>query len=397
MKGDSRPMGSPVGRDILKRTGKRVLPPRLYDIAATWSSSREQGRLKLKALLLEYPVASLGPILPWLYPGFLSIALTTRCNLRCFICRRENHVGENLPFENLALLAPAIRHARTIDLTGWGECFVYPRFKDALRYIYSLNPRESLIQITTNGTLLTGEAAVLLGRGLRTLIISLNSANPETYNRDMKFGEFGSTLRHIREFMGALPVEGRGKVQLHFVAHAGNYLEIPDFVLLASELGIRTVTIGQYLVDLREHVPYALLSVREGYNGVVRRARELARNAGVDFHAPRFFEKSAVSPASECLDPVNACYVEVDGQVGPCCFCGSYRIGNVYKEGFQAVWFGREYRRLRRKRHLPACRVCTPHLPLDDPGAHCTAYFKEREGFPEGSTPERADKGGIDE
>lgn len=388
-------MGNPVVRDILKRAGKRVLPPRLYDIAATWVSSREQGRLKLKALLLEYPVAPLSLLLPWLYPGFLSIALTTRCNLRCFICRRENHVGENLPFENLARLALAIRNARTIDLTGWGECFVYPRFKEVLRYIYSLNPKENLIQITTNGTLLTGEAAALLGRGLRTLIISLNAATPETYNRDMKFGEFGSTLRHIREFMEALPVEDRGKVQLHFVAHTGNYLEIPNFVLLARDLGIGTVTIGQYLVDLREHVQYALLSVREEYNDVVRRARELARNADVAFYAPRFFEESAVAPASECLDPVNACYVGVDGQVAPCCFCGSYRIGNVYKEGFQEVWFGREYRRLRRKRYLPACRVCTPHLPLDDPGAHCTAYFKEREGFREISTPERTEKGTI--
>lgn len=389
-------MGNPAVRDILKRAGKRVLPPRLYDIAATWVSSREQGRLKLKALLLEYPAAPLAPLLPWLYPGFLSIALTTRCNLRCFICRRENHAGENLPFENLARLAPAIRNARTIDLTGWGECFVYPRFQDAVRYIRSLNPREGLIQITTNGTLLTRDSAALLGRGLRTLIVSLNAATPETYNRDMQFGEFGATLRRIREFMEALPAEDRGKVQLHFVAHAGNYREIPDFVLLARDLGIGTVTIGQYLVDLREHVPHALLSVREGYNDAVGRARESARDAGVAFHAPTFFDAGAVPPASECLDPVNACYVEVDGQVGPCCFCGSYRVGNVYKEGFRAVWFGKEYRRLRRKRHLPACRACTPHLPLDDPGAHFTAYFKERERVREIPAPERADKRGAD-
>jgi MoaA/NifB/PqqE/SkfB family radical SAM enzyme len=377
-------------RDILKRVGKRVLSPRLYDIAATWVNSREQGRLKLKALLLEYPVSPLRLLLPWLYPGFLSISLTTRCNLRCFICRRENHVGENLPFGNLARLATAIRHARTIDLTGWGECFVYPRFRDVLRYITSLNPRENLIQITTNGTLLTGEAAALLGRGLRTLIISLNAATRETYDRDMKFGDFGATLRHIREFMEALPEEDRGKVQLHFVAHTGNYREIPDFVLLARDLGIGTVTIGQYLVDVREHVSYALLSVREEYNDAVHKARGMARDAGVAFHAPRFFEERAVAPASECLDPVNACYVEVDGQVGPCCFCGSYRIGNVYNEGFEAVWFGREYRRLRRKRYLPACRLCAPHLPLDDPGAHFTAYFKEREGVPEVSASARS-------
>ena len=41
------------------------------------------------------------------------------------------------------------------------------------------------------------------------------------------------------------------------------------------------------------------------------------------------------------------------------------------------------YRKLRKKRHLPACRSCSPLIPFDDAGAHFTAYLKEKEAFRE--------------
>jgi len=85
------------------------------------------------------------------YPSTLAIFLTTNCNLRCFICRREGFKGQNLEFENIFKLINPIRFAKTIDLTGWGEPFIYPKFVEILDFIYSINPMK-LIQITTNGT-----------------------------------------------------------------------------------------------------------------------------------------------------------------------------------------------------------------------------------------------------
>jgi len=85
------------------------------------------------------------------YPSVLAIFLTTKCNLRCLICRREGVTGENMGFENIYKLEKAIRFAQIIDLTGWGEPLIYPKFEDVLNYIFSINEGE-VIQITTNGT-----------------------------------------------------------------------------------------------------------------------------------------------------------------------------------------------------------------------------------------------------
>ena len=372
-------------KESAKGLMRRVLPERLHGLAlAGYRNVRDRlpDREKARRFLLRRPVSLMNRYPGLLYPKVLSICLTTRCNLRCFICRREDVRGQDLDFGNLPRLGNAIRHASTIDLTGWGECLVYPKFEEVLSYIFSLNKRDGLIQITSNGTLFSGKIAALLAGHLQRVTISLNAASEETYNREMKHGDFGKTMRNIRDFASALGEGDRRKINFHFVAHTENFREIPDFIRLARDTGVSSVTIGQYLVGIEEHHRFSLLNAREEYNAVLRDADRLARELGVLLNARIFFDEEATA-GFECNDPYNACFVEVDGQVGPCCFCGSFRIGNVFESGFESVWFGEEYRKLRRRRHLPACRSCSPFIPFDDPGAHFTAYLKEKEDFRE--------------
>ncbi len=376
-------MAAGTWKDDAKRILRRILPegaygPLLDSFRSVRDLACEPGRRR--DFLLAHPVSFLGRYPGFLYPGALSLCLTTRCNLRCFICRRENFRGQDLAFENLRVLRNAIRHASVIDLTGWGECLLYPRFEEVVRAVYALNERKDLIRIATNGTLLTGGLGRLLSGRLRRLVVSLNAADAETYRRDMRPGDFDRTLANVRAFLDGLAGPDRGKVALKFVAHARNFREIPEFVRLARGMGISEVTIGQYLVDIPEHHGFTLLNVRDDYNDVIGKAEALGRELGVVFVARRFGQE-APPAAFACRDPFDSCFVEVDGQVGPCCFCGTHRIGNAFKDGFEAVWFGAEYRRLRRERHLPACRTCAPFIPFDDPRAHFTAYFKEKAEF----------------
>lgn len=364
---------------------RRALPEHLHDpVLAVCRKVRDglPDREKARRFLLRCPVSLTNRYPGLLYPKVLSICLTTRCNLRCFICRREDVRGQDLDFGNLPRLKNAIRHASMIDLTGWGECLVYPKFEEVLSYIFSLNGRDGLIQITSNGTLLSGRIASLLAGHMQRVNISLNAASEETYNREMKYGDFGKTMRNIRDFASALEEADRRKINFHFVAHTENFREVPAFVRLARNHGVSSVTIGQYLVGTADHHRFALLNARAEYNAVMRDADHLARELGVLLVARRFFGKEA-NPGFECNDPYDACFVEVDGRVGPCCFCGGYRIGNVFESGFESVWFGEGYRKLRKKRYLPACRSCSPFISFDDPGAHFTAYLKEKEDFRE--------------
>jgi MoaA/NifB/PqqE/SkfB family radical SAM enzyme len=368
-----------VWRRSAKDLLRRVLPERLHGpVLAIYRKTRDRrpSGEDVRRFYLRNPVPLLGRYPGFSYPRVLSICLTTRCNLRCFICRREDFKGRDVDFASLARLADAFRHAATIDLTGWGECFLYPRLEEVLSYIYSLNGKDRLIQITSNGTLVSRRSADLLAGHIERVTFSLNAASAAVYRRETKQGDFSKTMRNIQSFASALGEEDRRRINFHFVAHTGNFREIPDFVRLARDTGVSSVTIGNYLVGIPEHCQFALINDRREYNAVLRDADLLASALGVSLSARRFFE-TAPSTGAACNDPYDACFVEVDGQVGPCCFCGSYRIGNAFESGFEPIWFGERYRRLRQTRDLPGCRSCSPFVAFDDPGAHFTAYLKE--------------------
>lgn len=354
---------------------KRVFPPDLYQMMKRYYELMSPCRL-----LHSLPY---GLMLKYQYPRMLTISLTTKCNLRCLICRREGFKGEDLIFENLYKLKNAIKYACNINLTGWGESLLYPKFEDVLNYIYSLNAKKNLINLTTNGTKLTPHIAELLNGHLKTLTVSINAATAETYNRDMKNGEFHKTLTAIRSFIAALKNEERSKVVLYFVAHTENFREIPEFVSLAHHLGVSTVTVGHYLVGTTSHSQYSLLNVKQEYNSVVKQAQILGKKLGVIVNVRRRFFSEKSRSTRECLSPFRECIVEINGDLIPCCFCGTYRIGNVYEQGFEEVWFSEAYRKFRKERVIPACKNCTPFIPLDAYDAHFTSTFKETPAFRE--------------
>jgi sulfatase maturation enzyme AslB (radical SAM superfamily) len=282
-------------------------------------------------------------------------------------------------------------------LTGWGECFLYPRFEEVLNYIYSLNPRNDLIFITTNGTRLSEHTAELLGGHLNRLIISLNAATPETYNRDMKNGNFEKTLSAVRSFLSGLNQHDRSKVELHFVAHAENLHEIVDFIVLANKLGIPAVSIGNYIISRVERFRYSLLHVREKYNVIIDRALDLASRLGITIIGRKFFteSKKEISP-DKCRLPFDKCFIQVDGSVSPCCFAGDHRMGNVYETSFEDIWFGEEYRKLREKRYLPACQRCVQFIPFDDYAAHFSEVLKKTDVFKKYKAADNFNREGVD-
>ena len=199
------------------------------------------------------------------YPKCLFITLTTRCNLRCTICDRENFKVSDLDFTNLDKLKNPIKYAKVVDLTGWGESILYQKYAEVIDYIFSLNNRRKLIAQTTNGVLAHKYASLLKGR-LQRFVISLNAATPETYNREMKGGDFNKTISSIQSFMSEITREDRKTVKLHFVTHLNNYKEMPLFVELAKSLNIPQVSFGQYMCSSIETERNTLLNVKTEYN-----------------------------------------------------------------------------------------------------------------------------------
>ncbi|NJK46856.1 GTP 3',8-cyclase MoaA [Candidatus Gracilibacteria bacterium] len=121
---------------------------------------------------------------------YLRISLLDRCNFRCQYCMPE---GAELDYilrqelltnkELVALLQEVFIPVgfKKFRLTG-GEPLLRPGVVNLVRDIASLNETEDLA-ITTNGFLLADMAQALYDAGLRRINISLDSLDPQTFDK----------------------------------------------------------------------------------------------------------------------------------------------------------------------------------------------------------------------
>jgi GTP 3',8-cyclase len=121
---------------------------------------------------------------------YLRISLIDRCNFRCQYCMPEgaelNYIlrQELLTNEELIILLKTVfipLGFRKFRLTG-GEPLIRPGVVDLVRNIASLPETEDLA-MTTNGYLLSDLAEPLYDAGLRRINISLDSLDPDIFDR----------------------------------------------------------------------------------------------------------------------------------------------------------------------------------------------------------------------
>jgi MoaA/NifB/PqqE/SkfB family radical SAM enzyme len=158
------------------------------------------------------------------------------------------------------------------------------------------------------------------------------------------------------------------------VANSENFREIKTVVALADRLGVRTVNVGNYMCAQPEHLDKTLWHVKEEYNQELLAARVVGEERKIDISGRSFFIlESEVKGPERCMAPFEDCFVEMPGTLTPCCFMGNVRMGNVYVDGFERVWFSDIMNTLRVKRDLQPCRVCTVFSPFDRKTSHISA------------------------
>jgi MoaA/NifB/PqqE/SkfB family radical SAM enzyme len=341
-----------------------------------------------KAIFDRDPNLYIDPSLPahlkrFTYPAYLSIHLNEHCNAACFFCRDHDFKGRLLDFEQLNKLDSAFRMARVLEFTGWGEPFFYPKLEQVIDKCLALNSSPHLFSFTTNGSMLSATWGKKLSGKIHRLCISINASSDSTYEKQMRYKNkrftFDYVVGHIREFMAEITPADVARTAFHMVANTDNFREIPSLIDLAANIGIPTVTIGNYTCADERYIDKTLLVMKREYNCVLDNAYRLAKSLNIDLHARRFFTKEArVNAQDTCVSPFERLYAEVPGEVAACCFMGSHRMGNIYDAGVEAVWFSEQMQALRMHRHLPSCSTCTLYNPFDDEISHLSSYLIEK-------------------
>lgn len=117
--------------------------------------------------------------------NYLRLAVTDRCNLRCFYCMPAKGIDyvpkeDLLSYEELKRVVGVMSEAgiRKLRITG-GEPFVRTDMMDFLGTISRIDGLE--IHITTNGTLTAPLIPALKQMGIRSVNLSLDSLDPDRF------------------------------------------------------------------------------------------------------------------------------------------------------------------------------------------------------------------------
>jgi molybdenum cofactor biosynthesis protein A len=145
--------------------------------------------------------------------NYLRLAVTDRCNLRCFYCMPEEGINylpkkELLTFEEIERLIRIVASMgiSKIRLTG-GEPFVRTDLMQLIRKIVSTEGIKSL-HLTTNGILTRPHIAELKALRIASINLSLDTLDRERFKTITRRDEFENTWLTLQELIASeIPVK----------------------------------------------------------------------------------------------------------------------------------------------------------------------------------------------
>jgi len=323
------------------------------------------------------------------WPHYVQLETTTHCNLACYMCVRNEAVqhAQHLSFDDFVRLFERIRPPR-LTLSGAGEPLLNP---DLMRMSDCARQGGTAVMIPTNGTLLgrPGMAEGLLAAGVNTLKVSIDAATAQTYAAIRRQDCFDKIVEGISR-VDALKRARAGRfpeIRFDVVILKENYAEIPDIIRLARRLNIRAVFFralqatgigGDREEEIGKDVDFDGLRRAVGTGraesarlGVCTNLKDIAR----DFRAYQslYVRRDAALSHQVCLLPWLQCFISVTGELSPCCATYTNEgisAGNVFEQGFEAVWNGPKMQAIRRqfrskRNSFAVCRDCIPRsLPV---------------------------------
>ena len=138
--------------------------------------------------------------------NYVRLAVTDRCNLRCFYCMPEEGIKyvpqkELMSYEEMKRLMQVLTSMgiRKVRITG-GEPFVR---KDMIQFIHSLStiPALEQIHLTTNGTLTAPLIPKLKKIGIKSVNLSLDSLDKDRFFEITRRDEFDNVLHTFDQLL----------------------------------------------------------------------------------------------------------------------------------------------------------------------------------------------------
>ncbi|MGB0432315.1 MAG: GTP 3',8-cyclase MoaA, partial [Bacteroidia bacterium] len=140
--------------------------------------------------------------------NYLRLAVTDRCNLRCFYCMPENGIKyvlrkDLLSFEEMYRLVKMLSHhgVNKLRITG-GEPFVRKGIMEFLQEVSEIKGIDE-INVTTNGTFTKNKVKELAKMGINSINLSLDSVDPKRFYEITRRDVFADVMKTYQELLNS--------------------------------------------------------------------------------------------------------------------------------------------------------------------------------------------------
>ncbi len=217
------------------------------------------------------------------------LEITTHCNIRCVFCAREHDLGYlsgqrvgNIASGLLSKVSHLLGTAEVICPLGFGEPFLHKEF---LGIVESAKELGASIQFNTNGTLIfEDESRRLVKAGADIMVLSLDGAKKETFERIRKGASFETIVENMRRLHDIKVTEGTvfPEVYVEFVAMKSNFSELPELVDLSRSIGAVHLHVEPLVAHSPELKAERIFSYdEEPYRSLIHEARLRADRAKI--------------------------------------------------------------------------------------------------------------------
>jgi len=307
-----------------------------------------------KAGLNQYAL----PETPFGMPVIAQVEPANYCNLDCPLCLTTSITKSRpralLPFKTFTDFIDQVGgHLLLLIFWNWGEPFLNPDFFRMVAYAKS---RGIVVHTSTNGNvpLTRDRAEELVASGLDSLVVAVDGATQETYEKYRKGGRLDrvidtiKTIQHVRRLKSSVTP----RINMRFVVMQHNEMEVEAARALARELGTDYFTLKT--VDM----PLA-------------RGKDLDRNFAPDnpdYRRYAYDEKTFTrqSKPFSCMRPWKRITMDALGEIIPCeyDYKNVHSFGNVADLGAIGAWkspVAQEFRKNFKLGHndVYLCRNCT--------------------------------------
>ena len=304
-------------------------------------------------------------------PVCLYLEVTNRCNLLCTTCPRtyeELEPPADLSWDLFTRIVDQVPDLARAVLHGVGEPMLV---KDLPRMVKYLKDRGVYVLFNTNGTVLnTRNGRALIEAGLDELRVSLDASNRDFFKTIRGADYFNRIVRNVRAFRDLQERERieRPRVSLWLTGLKETIRELPAFVKIAAELGVREVYLqrlvffDQATIGIARPDQALFENMTSDEAVYLEEAEHLARSLGITFSASGAASEPGLSlkktddgsPWSLCRRPWSLMYFTANGRALPCCIAPfslhgyeNYTLGDATKQSVQDIWNGPAYNAFR--------------------------------------------------